>query len=313
MPEGPEVHTQADNLHSILAGKTIASFVIGSGWSNRKSTPKNYDTLCSALPLVVDSVWAKGKKICIDLSEEYSIISYLGMEGKWSDKKLKHSHIYLECEDGTTVWYDDSRHFGDIEVYTSHAASAARLAEIGPCLLKGGVKLEEWIDIMRQSKLDNKQIAWVFMKQDYVSGIGNYLKAEILYAARIRPNAKICELTDEMLSELYHCTMKIIQASYAAQGATLRSYLHIDGSKGDYQVVVYGKEVSLCGNRVATNYFHDDRLTHWVPDVQVLPSQYVAEEYDRNKSYLASELRNFCHIAGLKCEGTKKQLLARLG
>lgn len=318
MPEGPEVHVQADSLHTILIGKTITALTLGEGWlTPKRKAPANYATFCEALPLTVTSVTAKGKKILFNLSNDYTILSYLGMEGKWTIEKRDHSHITLQCEDGTTLWYDDSRHFGNLEFLCSIKERETRLAELGPCLVKGGVTVKEWVTTLRAKRLQPKQIAAVLMSQEIFSGIGNYIKAEVLYASRIRPNATVGSLSDEHLTTLYTCTQQVIQASYAAQGATLSSYLHVDGSKGGYKVVVYDKKTDPDGNRVATNYFHDDRLTHWVPAVQVIPSPYVALELDYEKlegkvSYLASEVRDFCHRQGLKCEGTKGALVQRL-
>ena len=80
------------------------------------------------------------------------------------------------------------------------------------------------------------------MDQKVISGIGNYLKAEALYRARIHPLATVGDLDDDDLEALRVASLTCIRQSYAAKGATLRDYRLPDGTPGEatFEFLCYG-------------------------------------------------------------------------
>ena len=70
------------------------------------------------------------------------------------------------------------------------------------------------------------------MNQKLVSGIGNYLKAECLYASRISPHRACDSLSDEEIDLLFENCKTIIRRSYELGGATISSYRQPNGGDG---------------------------------------------------------------------------------
>ncbi len=108
------------------------------------------------------------------------------------------------------------------------------------------------------------------MNQKVVAGIGNYIKAEALYRAKISPHRTVESLSDEELHNLYRCSLWVIKASYEARGATIRNYEMPDGSKGDFKFnfQVYAQETDPDGRIVIRDKTPDGRTTHWVKEIQ---------------------------------------------
>ena len=321
MPEGPEVHNQADALHAFLKGQIVTKIRFRSGWTDRKKMDPDADNLIDNLPLRVIKVWAKGKKIIIRFKGYSYMVVYLGMEGRWSYVPLKYSYIYIETQEGNRVWYDDKRYLGNFEFYNSTKELNSRMSKIGPDLISDDISIKDWLSVTTSPKVSNKQISQFLMDQKYFSGVGNYVKAEVLYAARIRPDALLGDLTAEMLTRLFQVIRRIIQKSYAAQGASLHSYINADGNKGNFRVVVYDATEDPQGNPVIRSIFQDDRVTHWVPTVQVLPTPWKG--YSRlsvkklrstsgSAGYTCWELRSFCLQRQVATEGTKGVMVKRL-
>ena len=102
------------------------------------------------------------------------------------------------------------------------------------------------------------------MDQQVLSGVGNYLKAEILYAAHIAPTRKVGTLSSEEVLQLLSALRTIPRAALAAKGMTLRDYSSPDGDAGGYQFAlkVYGKKGA---SRLKTP---DGRITYWDPKMQ---------------------------------------------
>lgn len=282
MPEGPEVRCITVKLHERLQSQYLNSIQ----WDD-KSKYRNgllhYAELEKRLPQKITGVSCKGKKIIFQLENEMYITSTLGLEGNWSWKPSKHANLYFELTDSEEkaghVYFSDSRHFGNIQIFLSTNALLDDLnLKIGPDLLAYAIDyynkeneaepipLELWKT--RINRYRAKQICEFLMDQKIFSGIGNYLKAEILYRAKIRPNRLLRNLTDAEIVTLYWTTLETIYEAFFAGGLTIKSFWDPDGKRGTFSKVVYGSKQDLLGNPVIQQTFKDGRTTHWVPAVQ---------------------------------------------
>jgi formamidopyrimidine-DNA glycosylase len=290
MPEGPEVHIIVDQLGPKLIGRYLLSI----RWDT-KSKYKNgmtmYDDLSRHLPVQIKDVTCKGKQIFFKLNSEYVVDDEqytcnfyinctLGMEGRWTEEPTKHCNLWFELGDvikGENVkisvfednlYFDDSRHFGNITILTE-SDYENKLRSIGPDLISDDIDTKEWLSKANYSRIKNKQICHYLMEQKYFSGIGNYLKSEILYAAKIRPDRVMSDLSENELITILECAKYKIKESYQSNGLTIRSYISPNGELGTFVRFVYGKEMDPHGNTVVQTVFKDKRTTHWVPSIQI--------------------------------------------
>lgn len=330
MPEKPEVQCFTDALNRRLQGKQLLSLKKDSDsrYTDRdgKNLLANLTKLNEALPLTIQRVWSKGKKIIFDLGN-IALVSSLGLEGKWIPKPQKHSNLWLIYTDTLKgkckVYFDDVRHHGLLEIVIGKKDLETRLAKIGPDLLNDRVSKKAWLKVYCQRSLENKEICQVMMDQKYFSGIGNYIKAMSLYEARIRPDALMKELDHEHILKLRKYVIKVIRKAYEARGATLYTYKDFDGDKGDFEVKVYGKKEDSKGRKVIVTIHSDGRSTHWVPTAQILPSPWkgppklskrkLKRSTERGAdTYNVTELKGFCKQYGVGQSGNKSELVTRL-
>ena len=110
------------------------------------------------------------------------------------------------------------------------------------------------------------------MNQKVISGIGNYIKAESLWYARINPHSLIKDLTDINLKTLYKAVLFVIRKSYAKQGASIKDYYTFDQEQGSAtsEFVVYGRKKDYNGHNVIKEETLDKRTTHWVKERQII-------------------------------------------
>lgn len=325
MPEKPEVQQFADALGEHLRGKTLSSVEFDERSRYREKRPEHYSSLSSSLPSLITLIWSKGKKVIIELENGFSLLSSLSMEGRWIPTPMKHSNLTLRCEDGAVAYFDDSRHQGSLEILDTLTALEKRLARIGPDLLNDGVTEEQWLQKLRQPSLQQKAICDILMKQSHFSGVGNYIKAEALHAARIRPNALLSELSDQHLLSVFQHVTRVIRESYEGRGASLHSYVDFEQRPGAFKVLVYDQKgkTDPFGNPVIETTFADGRTTHWSPRHQTIPSPWDGpallnlEKLQRSKgrgkdTYLVHELKEFCRQHKVPQEGVKGVLVDRL-
>lgn len=288
MPEGPEVRRVAEWLHQQLVGK----YLLNVEWTDKScyknirkypaSEPNNYSAVKPLFPLLFTNVHSHGKIIIFSLERdgrEVFMTNHLNMEGRWTQDKQKHSDLWLvlsnEMSSGRPteerLYFTDTRKFGYLAFHASRADLEADLnKKVGPDLLTiaicGIPMLEEWHKTALRRK--RSAVSDFLHNQHNFSGIGNYLRAEIMYEARIDPRRKMGDLSTEELDLLYERSLSIIEASYRSHGLTISSYRDPAGFKGTYEVKVYNRSFDDCGNAVEKYKKSGGQTVHWCPTVQ---------------------------------------------
>ena len=274
MPEGPEVHIIRDQLNELLVGKYILEIYVSTNSKYRNEYPKYSKT-----KLYILDIECKGKQLFIKCSQLNSIVYInirLGMEGKILLEKGDHSDICF-CIGSIAktlrihrlkIYFDDSRHFGSIEFLDINKYKN-KIESIGPDLLTDDIDIVEWHNSVTKKTRKNMQICKFLMEQKYFSGIGNYLKAEILYASKIRPDRSLSSLSDLDIKNILLNATRLIKESYLSNGLTIRSYVDMNNNPGIFIYKVYNNTKDPFGNIIVKQTFKDNRTTHWVPNIQV--------------------------------------------
>lgn len=270
MPEGPEVKIMAEYLNNLLAGGFLYKIIINPSSKFAKYPINGLDKLNSYLPLRITKISSFGKKIIFFLSHNVFLISSLGMEGRWTINEESHSQLNLIVSSGTDekfdLFYDDSRHFGNINLAFSVSQVTSLFDKIGLDPFHNKIPFDVWKS--RIASQPRKKIANVLIDQSLIAGIGNYLRSEICHMAKINPCRVVSTLTDEELEELRISTLSIMQTSYVSGGFTLKTFHSPDGHIGRYQTRVYGRDVDDFGNSVSKMRSDDKRVLYWVPNIQ---------------------------------------------
>lgn len=267
MPEGPEAHSVADRLEEIIGGKVLTSVFFTDG-----AKQKGLDNL--KLPATIRRVYAKGKKIIFRMSKGY-IVTSLGMTGHYSLKISELSIIRFEIAEKIDddlyeaigqFFYNDLRKFGNVQYFRKKADFDIYMSSVGRDLLTEEIGLKEYISLM--SFYPDKPIGVVLLKQEKLSGIGNYLRSEILYVAKINPYRKVNSLKKKEFKRLYESTKLVMKKSYDVGGFTIRDYFLPDGSRGEYQSLVYDRNYDDESRKIIKENFVDNRTIYYVKAVQ---------------------------------------------
>jgi len=108
------------------------------------------------------------------------------------------------------------------------------------------------------------------MDQHFVAGIGNYIKCEALYYAKVHPESQLKDLSAEKIAETIMQAQKVAKLSLKYGGNTIRDYVDLDGNRGTFakMLQVYGQTKDPELNDVIRIKTSDGRTTHMVPRVQ---------------------------------------------
>lgn len=249
MPEGPEAKKTSTYINKFLKNNTILSINILKGRYVNKDPPCGLYYFKEKLPLKVIKVDNKGKFIYIILENDIFIFNTLGMSGFWTTKKLKHSNVEFNTNKGP-IYFHDQRNFGTLKFIFTKIEFELKLQKIGPDLLDVNIKFDIFKNRLLLKKNLNKIIAKVFMDQSIISGIGNYLRSEILWHCRISPFVKVSELTETQIRKLFKISRKVIWSFYStSQAIKLNIIDKNERNKYDF-FNVYGQDEDSLGNKV---------------------------------------------------------------
>jgi formamidopyrimidine-DNA glycosylase len=269
MPEGAECKIIAEGLASALSGQTVTSVEILSGRYSKKPF-EGYDDLVSELPKRVIGAGCHGKFIYILLDGgDSSIWSTLGMTGQWSRCAGSHPRVILGLENGEKVWYNDTRNFGTLKWSRGRRALASKLRSLGPDMLAEDVSHPKFQEAVL--RFPKRTLSEALMDQSVIAGVGNYVKAESLWLAKLSPHRVVDSLCQEEFEILNNSIKRVLRDSYQSLGATIKSYKGFDDREGGYseRMSCYGRKTDRDGEAVIKEETKDGRTTWWVPSRQL--------------------------------------------
>ncbi|NDD53592.1 hypothetical protein EBZ39_06900 [bacterium] len=231
MPEGPEVLEYYNFIKPILMDNTITEIRVLSG----KYLKKEVLGLERIGTFTVKDVLVKGKCIFIDF-DSFMVSLTHGMTGWWDTERDKHSRIQMCIGDTHHLYYNDPRNFGTVKVYTDHQSFVEALDALGPDVLDDNTTFDLFYS--RLLRKPRSKIGAALLDQQLVSGIGNYMRCDILWLAKLHYTRTIGSLTAHELQTLYDAVKTMCV-----------HYLNTDESDPHYTLIYY-HDFDVYGNKV---------------------------------------------------------------
>ncbi len=291
MPELPEVETVRRGLTPAMEGAVIERLELNRP-DLRFPLPENFAETVRERRIV--SLGRRAKYLLIDLEDDLTVISHLGMSGSFriEDEALgefhhprskdgKHDHVvfHLNREKGPLrVIYNDPRRFGFMHLWKrSELDLYPAFAELGP--EPTGNALDA--DYLATRFLNKAQpLKSTLLDQTVIAGLGNIYVCEALWRAHLSPKraaGSIVTPTGKPKKELVllnQSIREVIADAIAAGGSSLKDHIQTDGSLGYFQhsFSVYDREghpcrMPGCGGTV-TRITQAGRSTFYCPACQ---------------------------------------------
>lgn len=253
MPEGPEVRALCRKLNSSLSGLRIERFVLSGGPIATNPKPR-YAALRASLegwiPAKITSIVSHGKNLFWYTDSDQVISAHLGMEGSFDPIATKSVVVEVVLE-STSVFFNDSRRFGSIGVIS--VAEAKRLrARLGPDVLDFDSLGEVYRRLFAAEQ--PKPVSTELLRQEFLAGIGNYLRCDILYTAKLSPLRLFSSLTSAERIKLAFAVVDVVNRAWTEYPSYVRS--------------VYRKKLSPTGQPVVS-LEQAGRTVYWSPSEQV--------------------------------------------
>jgi endonuclease-8 len=300
MPEINEVRQYADFLNSKLKNKNIIEVNILNGRYKKHGPFTNYNKLDKNLPIKVLDIKTKGKFLYMILANNLYLFSTLGLSGGWVYKKnnstkyehpiileylkkeeidsymeqsLKHLNVEFKTKTGSVYFYD-TLSFGTLKIIDTQNELDNKLNMIGPDIMDNETNYKLFNERINKPKNLHKMIGIVLMDQKTISGIGNYLRADILWLSKISPFRKVNKLTDEELKKIFHNAKVLTWGQYNIKEAKrLKIITSKDKLPSDYNrdFFVYYEDKDVYGHEITKDELYEGsqkRFIYYVKSYQ---------------------------------------------
>ena len=275
MPEGDTIFRAARALHHALAGKVVTRF---------ESVFPALTRVADDQPIVgrtIESVVARGKHLLMTFSApsgggapravKLVLHTHMRMNGSWHlypsgarwQRSPRDMRVLVATADAVAVGFN----VPIAELLTpSQLARHKELRALGPDLLDASCDRREVLQRMRGH--EREAVGDVLLNQRVAAGIGNVLKSETLFLARLDPFTPIDRLGEADLERL----IDIAREQLANSAMSPRGRNTTRSMNPDAKLWVYGREgkpCRRCGAIIrAKKTGLDARLTYWCPDCQ---------------------------------------------
>lgn len=206
MPEGDTLVRTAAGLRPFLLGRTVTA-------ASARAPGPQAGRLVGA---TVTAVEAAGKNLLIRFDNGLEVRTHLRMHGSWHRyrpgerwrRPPARARLVIEVPGSVAVCFDAPV----VELFEARAeALHPSLARLGPDLLKEPFDAAEALRRLRDPARADRSIAEALLDQRALAGIGNEVKNEILWQARVSPWTPVRALDDATLAGLIDLVRDVLR------------------------------------------------------------------------------------------------------
>lgn len=214
MPEGPEIRRAADALAAAVAGEPLTH-----AWFAFAQLKTHERGLCGQR---IESVTPHGKALLTRFSHGFTLFSHNQLYGTWRiadagqrPATRRSLRVVLETARRAILLYSAS----DISMWPSDRVHAHPfLQRIGPDVLDPGLDPRTVFTRLRARRFARRRLGGLLLDQGFLAGLGNYLRAEILWQAGIAPALRPADLDDARCWALATALLDVPGRSYRTRG-----------------------------------------------------------------------------------------------
>ena len=271
MPEGPEIRLAADQIANALIDRRVTEMFFA--FEHLKPYEAEF------IGHSVSAVRTRGKGMVICFTNQLYIYSHNQLYGRWYVRKRnsypttkRQLRLAIHNAKKSALLYSAS----DIEVLQeSELATHPFLRRIELDVLDETVTPEQIVERFLDKRFYRRQLPILLLDQHFLGGLGNYLRSEILFVARVYPAMRPIDCSDKEINALVNAVLSVTQQSYNTKGITndleiamkLKSQGH---TRSYYRHYVFNRENRpcwICGTPIEKEILAGRRL-YYCPHCQ---------------------------------------------
>ncbi len=216
MPEGPEIRIAADRIAKAIVGQPITSVFFAF------EALKSYEAELARSRVV--EVRPRGKALLTRFENGWTIYSHNQLYGVWYVRKAgtepttnRQLRLAIETPKKSALLYSAS----DILVLNDDDLMIHPfLQKLGPDVLDPTLTATQVEARLLDKKFVRRGFPTLLLNQEFVCGLGNYLRSEVLFLAGIEPSARPIDCTPSQITKLAQAIVDVSRQSYETKGIT---------------------------------------------------------------------------------------------
>ena len=224
MPEGPEIRRAADRLAAAVTGQTVllAEFAFPA--------LKHFERELIGHRIL--SITPRGKALLTAFDNGWTLYTHNQLYGVWKVTKpgqrpdaTRSLRVALETAHAAILLYSAS----DIELWRSDQIEAHPFLQgLGPDVLDPALDETAVIARLQSPPFRSRALGGLLLDQGFLAGMGNYLRAEVLFDAGLHPAQRPRDLDAARIAQLAHALLAIPRHSYATRGIEPTPGMRVD-------------------------------------------------------------------------------------
>jgi endonuclease VIII len=250
VPEGDTIHSAATRLNAALGGKELT---VAEAPSRRSPLHRRAHELGGR---TLDLAEARGKHLLVHFSGDRVLHSHLGINGRWwiaADGRPPRGRPWLLLASGPVTASQSGGKLLRL-ISEARARNDPALAALGPDPLRDGFDVQATAGRLVEVGAE-RRVGEALLDQGIVAGIGNAIRNEACFAARVSPWRRVGELDPDEAERLIAESERIMRLSV---------------TRGRRPRAIYrARACPSCGGPVSSRGQGDaNRTAHWCPACQ---------------------------------------------
>ena len=225
MPEGPEIRRAADRLAEAVAGRPLRS-----AWFAFPALKRFESALPGHRILAIEP---HGKALLTRFDHGWTLYSHNQLYGVWkvadASERLdtrRSLRVALETADKAILLYSAS----DVAMWRDQDLPRHPfLSKLGPDVLDPALDADAVARRLQDPRFARRSLDGLLLDQGFLAGMGNYLRAEVLFEAGIAPGRRAADLSAGERAALAAALLDVPRRSYRTRGIEPAR-----GMRGDY-------------------------------------------------------------------------------
>ena len=248
MPEGPEVRRAADKIERAIGGESLQAI--------RLEHPRLLSLQKALDGTKLLNVQTFSKAFVLTFDNDVLIYVHLQLYGVWKTGPLRSPP---KTNRSLRLWLETKTHYAalysatDIQPLSKETLlQHPYIQRLGPDLLnQKDYGISHISRRLAKKEFSRRSLGALLLDQSFFAGVGNYLRSEILFEARLHPSGKLSQLSPKQRTRLARAIHTMLHRAYKTGGVTnAAEWVEACKAKGQrrsqYRHYVFARQGQAC-------------------------------------------------------------------
>lgn len=222
---------------------------------------------------IVNNIFTRGKLLFFDITnnttnQKLTLMTNFSKSGRYCFNKPKIPSFSLEIENNLgeiiQLYFEDFTNKTQFKCFAYMEEYEFAIREIGNDYSNPLINLNYFKNKITCPRMKNITISRFLINQKWISGIGEYLRSEIIYESTLNPKRLLGTLSNNDINCLFNSIIKVLNNSYKQGGIISEKPFTPNGLFGTYKCNIYKVPfLNIDDKNIKVNIEDDKGKLYW--------------------------------------------------